>query len=255
VNDDALIQMSAVRVARAAYPRDAVVEEVTWTVRSGDIWVIGGPPAAGKSALLQTAAALNPVLAGELRLFNQPVRLAEHDSFLALRRRVGLVFEGGGRLFEGLSVGGNVALPAAYHFNLELPRAALEVAPLLSACGLTDMADYPVAAISRAWRQRVALARALALRPEVLLLDNPVAGMDPGQFRWWRSFLAQLSAGHPALGGEPVTLIVATDDLRPWLSFGRQFALVHQRSWRVVGTRAELEGSPDEWVQMLLRDE
>ena len=96
------------------------------------------------------------------------------------------------------------------------------------------------------------LARALALRPEVLLLDNPAAGMDPSHVRWWRSFLPALAAGHPATGGQRMTIILTTDDLRLWLAPDRQFALVQAGRWRVLGSHAEVEACAEaevrEWL-------
>ena len=70
--------------------------------------------------------------------------------------------------------------------------------------------------VSGNWRQRAALARALMLKPEVLLLDNPLAGLGARHRQWWLRFLDQLWRGHDWCGGRPMTLVVTTDDLRPW---------------------------------------
>ena len=72
------------------------------------------------------------------------------------------------------------------------------------------MADQMPGRLRRNWRQRVGLARALILRPEVLLLDNPLAGIDPPQIRWWLTFLTDLVNGHPLMNNRKVTLILAT---------------------------------------------
>ena len=99
---------------------------------------------------------------------------------------------------------------------------------------------------------RAGLARALILRPEVLLLDNPLAGLDARHTNWWLGFLDQLSRGHPALEGKPLTLVVTTDDLRPWRGHAHRAACLIEKRLRVFADWAELDGCPDAAVQELL---
>ena len=88
------------------------------------------------------------------------------------------------------------------------------------------------------------LARALALKPEVLLIDNPLGGVDPRQGRWWLDFLCQLK--------ESATIVVATDDLRAWLDVGDQFAILKERHLEIIGDREKIRQSQDALVRELL---
>ena len=91
---------------------------------------------------------------------------------MAARLRIGLVFEGGGRLFNQLSVAENVALPLRYHRSQPGVEAGERVKAILDATGLTPWAESTGGRINLARRQRVALARSLAMSPEALLLDS-----------------------------------------------------------------------------------
>mgnify|MGYP003337034383 CR=1 FL=1 len=211
-----------------------------------------GLQGSGKTALLETAAGLQPALAGEVRLCGQRVAWGEGDGSAETRRRIGIVFEGGGRLFQRLTTAENIALPLQYHRNAQMEDVAGEVAALMEGCGLPKVADWPANRLGRGWQQRVALARALALGPEILLLDNPLAGLDSVHTRWWRTFLQGLISRADGVFGSVRTVVVACDDLRPWMDLGRQFALANNGRWKVLGSRSEVLANPSSEIQMLL---
>lgn len=229
-----------------------MVENVNWSVCPGEYWVVGGAPGTGKSDLLSTAAALQKPGRGTHLLFgNDLSRLPESDQ-LKHRLRVGLVFQAGGRLFSQLTVAENLALPVCYHGNLALEDAQPLVSKVLELTGLSGFARRPAASLTRNLHERVALARALMLKPEVLLIDNPLVGLDPRQAFWWMDFLRKLSRGHEVSDGRPITLVVAADDLRPWREHATNFAVVHEKRWIEVGDRKALDASQAPEVRELL---
>ena len=249
-----ILSMSGLSVAHPRNPGTPILQSVDWEILPGDCWVITGLQGSGKTVLLETAAGLHPVLSGELRLFGQELSTEETPEMAALRRRVGLVFDGTGRLFPGMSVWENVTLPLRYHRNLG-PEAATEAAAeVFRTLELEPFVHMAPSRLSRAWARRVALARALVLRPEILLLDNPFTGMDPEHIRWWRSLLQQFVAGHPLFDRVPRAVLIAADTLAPMLSLGRSFALVHGGRWQALGDRDAVLRSPDPFVQGLLRE-
>lgn len=232
--------MINVTVASAQSSGRCPVEGIDWRVAAGDYWVVGGLPGSGKSDLLATAAGLQRPLSGTLRLFGDDLSKLNEDELLAERLRIGLVFENGGRLFSHLTMAENIALPLRYHSNGSDDEVQQCVKAILALTGLTDEAERLPAQTTRAWRQRGGLARALALQPEILLLDNPLGNLDLRHTRWWLDFLARLGTGHEFMNGKAVTLIITTEDPRPWLEQGRQFALLKNRTWLPLGNRAEL---------------
>jgi ABC-type transporter Mla maintaining outer membrane lipid asymmetry ATPase subunit MlaF len=235
-----VIELADVSVGAGGRPDTTSLEAITWRISPGDYWVVGGLPGSGKSDLLATLAGLYRPLGGTLKLFGSDVAGLSEADFMTARLRIGLVFEGGGRLFNQLSVAENVALPLRYHSSQPGFGVGERVKAILDATGLTPWAETAAGRINRSRRQRVALARALALRPEVLLLDNPLGGEAFQEARWWRDVLARLADGHELLLGRPATLVVTCHDLRPWADQGKQFALLKQKRWLAIGGRADL---------------
>lgn len=229
-----------------------LVEDVDCCIAAGDYWVIGGPPGSGKSSLLATMAGLYPPVSGVLRLFGRDIADFDDDQLLAARLRIGLVFENGGRLFHHLTAWENIALPLRYHGMREPAAVEGRVRELVQAAALEPVADRFPAQTRHSLRQRVALARALALEPEVLLLDNPLAGLSPPDARWWVGFLGQLAAGQGPVGGRPLTLVITTHDLRPWTDTGKHFALLKDGAWLPLGGRSDVAASDDLLVRELL---
>lgn len=250
--NEAVIELEGATIANPRNAELPLLEPVDWRVGAGECWVVAGLQGSGKTTLLETVAGLHQLARGTLRLLGEPVPLGSGEALAVLRRRVGIVFEGSGRLFPSLTVLENVMLPLRYHHDLSLAQAAAELAPLVAALHVERLSNFLPAKLTRAWSRRVALARALALRPEVLLLDNPLEGLDATHLRWWRGFLEELRAGHPWFGGRPVTLLIATDELRPLLHVGQWFALAGEGRWRILGDRAAVLADPEPAVRELL---
>jgi ABC-type transporter Mla maintaining outer membrane lipid asymmetry ATPase subunit MlaF len=246
------LQMEDVSVASLRDPGAVVVEEINWTVAPGDYWVVAGLQASGKSDFLLMTASLVAPQRGRYRLFGENMPIFE-DPRLKARLRLGLVFDGG-QLFNRLSIAENIALPLRYHRNLTVREAEGAVRELLQACELTPWADHAPATLARSWQKRAGLARALALQPEVLLVDNPLAGLDLRHTRWWLSFLDQLSKGHPLARNQPMTLVVTAADLRPWKGHARQFAILKNQRLTVLGTWEQLRAAGRELLHELLTE-
>ena len=120
---------------------------------------------------------------------------------------------------------------------------------------LEPWADSTPGAVGRNWQKRVGLARALMLKPELLLVDNPLAGLDLRHLCWWSDFLDRLSGGIPELGLPPVTAVATTSDLRRWQNRARQFAVIRDRKFVTLGTWQQLQTASDALLEELLMSE
>jgi len=247
---ETLMQMSGVTVTAMRDVSFIVLEDVDWTVTRGEFWVVGGPQHSGKTDLVLLAAGLMPSFQGSYEIFGKdPQTFGEAQ--LAERLRVGTVQEGG-MLFSHLTLAENVSLPLRYHKNLTPGEADAAVKALLDLMELTPLAAVTPANVAANWRHRAVLARALILQPELLLLDNPLAGLAARHRFWWRNFLDELSRGHEFFGGQPMTLVSTTDDFRPWQGGPKRFAILRDKKFIPLGAWKEVEAADDPAVKELL---
>ncbi|MFN7140059.1 MAG: ATP-binding cassette domain-containing protein [Limisphaerales bacterium] len=235
--------MFHVAVGSAFRAEEIVINQVDWQVAQHEFWVIGGLHGSGKTDLLMTAGALQRPIEGKVFIFGKEQgNLHEHE-LLEERRRIGVVFENGGRMFRQLTVWENVALPLRYHENLSLSDSEERIEWILQNTGLSDYAHNTIATLSPPWQQRVGLARALALKPDLLLIDKPSIGAR--YLSWWQEFLHRLAAGH-LFRGHRVSTVMTTDDFRDWANLGTHFAMVKNKRWHLLGGKADLNRSQEE---------
>ena len=248
-----VIEMTGVGVGSQQDLEAHVLEDVNWSVAQGEYWVVAGMDGSGKSNLMSMTAGLMPPRNGSYRLFGHDMPIYEEE-LLPERLRLGLVFDAA-QLFHHLTVAENIALPLHYHRNLTRQEGADRVRAMLELTGLASLANSMPGALGRNWQKRTGLARALMLEPEVLLLDNPLGGLDLRHAGWWLDFLGQLSSGgsnHP--NSRRMTLIVTAEDLRPWRNRAGQFAILQKKRFTALGQREKLAGHSEPLVKELLAE-
>jgi phospholipid/cholesterol/gamma-HCH transport system ATP-binding protein len=245
-----VIEMTGAAAGALHDPEQVVLQDIDWRVDAGDYWVVAGMHGSGKSDFMAMTGGLIPPQSGSYRLFGQPMPIYD-DELLPERLRMGLVFEGG-QLFHGLTVAENLALPLQYHRHVNRDETAERVAAMLEWTGLDAWAGVMSGVLGRNWQKRVGLARALILEPELLLLDNPLGGLDLRHTQWWLDFLKQLSAGCEPLKGRRMTLAVTAEDLRPWRERASHFAILQEGRFVALGGRPALMGHREPLVRELL---
>jgi osmoprotectant transport system ATP-binding protein len=211
---------------------------------SGKTTVLIGPSGCGKSTILRLIIGLVQPTTGEIRFEGRPIA---RDNILELRRRMGYVIQEGG-LFPHLTARENILLMAKH---LHRPEEEMQ-SRLAELCELTRLSPetlsrYPVE-LSGGQRQRVSLIRALMLRPEVLLLDEPLAALDP----MVRALLqTELKAIFQRLR---LTVIFVTHELAEAAWLGDKIVLLRQGSVVQTGTFEALRDHPaDEFVSEFIR--
>jgi phospholipid/cholesterol/gamma-HCH transport system ATP-binding protein len=219
-----------------------VASHVDWRVTAGEFWVVGGRHGSGKTSFLTAIAGLQRPADGVIRHFGQELSQLDEPELLRRRERIGFVFKAGGRMFTGLTVAENVALPLQYHRQWTEEKIAERVAALLEATELDEDANSAAQTLGWGRQQRVGLARALALNPELLFLDEPLSGLEAKDRQWWRKFLDTLSEGAPLTGRQPTTIIVTTNDFGFWSGGAHHCGLLEGGRWQPHG---EVKEWPD----------
>ena len=181
--------------------RRDVLRGVDLRVHTGEIVALMGTSGAGKSTVLRAAVALEPFVAGRITVDGVslvPGPVPKESQLRTFRRRIGMVFQQHA-LFPHLTVRETVAL-APVHAARAVPAHVRRIADdLLTSLGIAHRADAYPARISGGEAQRVAIARALALDPQVLLMDEPTAALDPARRGALADTLRALAAGGRAL--------------------------------------------------------
>lgn len=165
------------------YGRKRAVDHLDMTVQKGDIYGFIGRNGAGKSTTLKMICGLATPTSGDIRLFGKTVK---NDT---VRKRTGMLIENAG-LYPGLSARENMLLKAKC---LGLVDAVQKTEELLSFTGLTDVGKKKTKHFSMGMKQRLGIALALLGNPDLLILDEPINGLDPEGIREIRSMLVSLN--------------------------------------------------------------
>jgi phospholipid/cholesterol/gamma-HCH transport system ATP-binding protein len=212
-------------------------ENVSLTVRRGEVFALVGASGCGKSTLLREAIALLQPVSGSIRVFGQEVVGLSDEQALPLRRRWGVMFERGA-LFSSLTVIENVGVVLHEHTRLGKRLVGENAAVKIALTGLPADAGYKYPnELSGGMRKRAALARALALDPELLFLDEPTAGLDPLSASGIDELIRHL---RDALG---LSIMMVTHDLDLLWRGADRVAVLGEGRILGTGTMAELARS------------
>jgi phospholipid/cholesterol/gamma-HCH transport system ATP-binding protein len=200
--------------------RQTIHRHLDLAVAKGDIVGLVGGSGSGKTTLLRAVVGLDPPAAGSVRLFGiDPIRARRRER-LEARRRMGMLFQSGA-LFSALSVFDNVALPLRELKSLDeaLVRDLVRLKLSLVEIG-PEHANKMPAELSGGMVKRVALARALALDPELLVLDEPTAGLDPDRSRGFVGLVQALSHEYG------LTVLMVTHDVETLTTLATRVAVL-----------------------------
>ena len=226
-----------------------ILNDVSLSFERGRLTAILGGSGCGKTTLLRLIGGVYPVNSGAIRFDGQAVDANDKEGLFKLRRRLGMLFQFGA-LFTDLSVFENVAFPLREHTDLDEQMIRDIVLMKLNAVGLRGAAPLRISAISGGMARRVALARAIALDPELIMYDEPFAGLDPISMGVAANLIRTLNNTTGA------TSLVVSHDVEECFAIC-DYAYLMSSQGRVVahGRPEELNASEDAEVRQFIRGE
>lgn len=228
--------MVAFRGLSFGYGERNVIDDVSFEVPRGQVVALMGGSGVGKTTLLRLISGLVAPQRGSVEVFGRALDRKNSRQLYEVRRRLGLLFQFGA-LFTDLSCFENVAFPLREHTQLSESMIHDLVMLKLECVGLRGAAYLKPAQISGGMARRVALARAIALDPELVLYDEPFAGLDPISLGVTANLIKTLNQ---ALGA--TSILVTHDVAETFAIASRVFVLAPSES----GARLIAQGSPEE---------
>jgi len=244
---DGSAQVVAVENLHKSFGQLNVLNGISLGVSSGETLAVLGRSGTGKSVLLRLIIGLEKPDSGSVRIHGQDIAGQALDRMGEIRKKMGFLFQHAA-LYDSLTVAGNVAFPLEHH-RRDMSRAERgdRVNQLLSEVGMEGGLDKMPSDISGGMQKRVGLARALALEPEILLLDEPTAGLDPISSGEIDDLILKLQHERQ------MASIVVTHDMHSARTIANRLAILDQGNVVIEGSYEDLQQSEIGFVKEFLK--
>src|SRR6266702_2240605 len=227
------------------YDGRRVLDWLNLDIEHGETMVLLGDSGSGKSTLLRQIIGLERPKSGSVTIKGVDITRWSGAELKKLRRSIGVAFQSAA-LFNSLSVEDNVALMLREHTALAPSIIDLMVWMKLAVVGLAGFGKLHPQELSGGMKKRGAVARALALNPEILVLDEPSAGLDPIVAAELDELILLLKEAFQ------MTVIVVTHELPSAFRIADRIAMLYQGSFLAVGSKDEIRGSQDPRIRQFL---
>ena len=238
----------AVEGLHKSFGSQKVLNGIALSVGRGETLAVLGRSGTGKSVLLKLIIGLEKPDAGSVRIHGQNIAGLALDQLGEIRKKMGFLFQHAA-LYDSLTVAQNVAFPLEHHRKaMSKSERSDRVRELLAQVGMEGNLEKMPSDLSGGMQKRVGLARALALQPDILLLDEPTAGLDPISSGEIDDLVLKLQEQYR------MASIVVTHDLHSAKTIADRLALLHEGNVAIEGTFEDLLNSRVECVKDFLEN-
>jgi phospholipid/cholesterol/gamma-HCH transport system ATP-binding protein len=237
----------AVQDIEKTFGTHKVLNGVSLKVNRGETLAVLGRSGTGKSVLLRLIIGLDQPDSGSVCIHGQNLAGLSLDQMGSIRKKMGFLFQHAA-LYDSLTVAENVAFPLQHHRrDMSRSEQSDRVRQLLAEVGMDGALDRMPSDISGGMQKRVGLARALVLEPDILLLDEPTAGLDPISSGEIDDLVLQLQHEHH------MASIVVTHDMHSAKTIATRIALLDKGNVLIEGSFQELQQSENTFVKEFLK--
>jgi ABC-type transport system involved in resistance to organic solvents, ATPase component len=225
-----------------SYDDHSVLKGINLTLKKGEVLGVIGASGSGKSTLLRMLIGLIKPSSGQIVIHGKNVENYTEDEWNELRISMGMVFQYSA-LFDSMTVGENVAFGLRQHTKQSEEDIRQKVTEMLSLVDLSDYYNFMPNELSGGMKKRVSLARALATDPQILLYDEPTAGLDPVMSDTINELMLRTKKRFNT------TSVLVTHDMESAFMVADKIAMIHEGLIIEQGTPAEILQSKHPVVQ------
>lgn len=240
------LPLISVRGLQVRYGARRVLDGVDLDIYRGETMVILGASGCGKSTLLRHMEGLEKPTAGSILVDGLDLAAASDSEMTRIRRLLGVSFQSAA-MFNSMTVGDNVALPLREHTRLAESTIRLMTKMKLQQVGLSGVEDLYPMQLSGGMRKRASLARALAMDPEILLFDEPSAGLDPIIAAGIDGLILRLKRAFR------MTIVVVTHEMQSAFLIADRMCMLDQGKILAVGTADQIRDHPHPRIQQFVQ--
>ena len=231
---------------RKSFGRKVVHDGLSFQLYKGEILALFGGSGTGKSVALRSIIGLEKPDQGEILFRGQDIAKLKESELIDIRKKIAYVFQNGA-LFDSMTVEQNLAYPLLEHTDLSPEQIAEKIRSFLALIGMSGTENLLPASLSGGMQKRVGLARAIILEQEVILYDEPTAGLDPQNTKKLIKLIKKLSS----MGS---TGIFVTHDIPAALDLADRIAILHDKRIHVIDTVENIKKSSDPVVKTFIEE-
>ncbi len=232
---------------KKSFGAKTVLQNINFTLKKGEILGFFGGSGTGKSVILRSMIGLEKPDEGSILFEGQDIAQLSEQDLVPIRKKIGYVFQNGA-LFDSMSVEENLAYPLLEHTKLGQPEIKERITEMLKLIGLEGSEKLYPANLSGGMQKRVGVARSIILRPDIILYDEPTAGLDP----YNTNKLVELMSKVRELGN---TSVFVTHDLPAAFKVADRIAILYKGAIRMIDTTEQVRRSEDPIIKAFLAGE